>query len=63
MAASKADAAAHHVPEHILCLDDPALAAALAAQSVARVTDAERLARLTPAHLAYVIYTDRKSVV
>ena len=54
---AEAEADAAHGPRQILCLDDAGLAAALLAQSAGRVTDAERLARLSPAHLAYVIYT------
>ncbi|WP_330252186.1 amino acid adenylation domain-containing protein [Nocardia sp. NBC_00565] len=40
-----------------LQLDDPAIHAAVAGQSAAPLTDADRLATLLPEHPAYVIYT------
>ncbi|WP_433730545.1 non-ribosomal peptide synthase/polyketide synthase [Actinoplanes sp. CA-051413] len=55
---TRADLAAS-LPEGpvLIVLDDPAVAAALAGQPTARVTAADRRARLDPAHPAYVIYT------
>jgi len=42
---------------HRLVIDDPPVAAAIAAQRPDRLGDADRTAPLTPAHPAYVIYT------